>query len=208
MMTLAEVGIPVMWVPGPDTLKALLAADEGDYLQVLEDHRIEVCIWCSRVLDDVETAGLAELADGLREAIATLDTGHARAAQALVGAILDPILVYHCVELDTFDELPQRKKGQGLGWKGLQERLSDLARNNCIPLKLLRETLTLVAVRPAIEEDYPPAPPLARFNRHTTAHRFSAAQYTTANALVGLLLAVSLVRHLADEPDVSGCGDQ
>jgi len=81
-------------------------------------------------------------------------------------------------------------------WKGYRSWLRLHPDDDELSMVQLRYVATMAPVRPALEEFWPhrgdPVPAL--FNRHATSHAVGDIQYTQANAPVGVLLAVSIVR--------------
>ena len=184
-------GLPVAWVPGPELLtKWALAPDLAARMDLLLEHADQVVVDCEAALDDVIDPDLRGARDLLRQAVDCVRTAPAPAqALALTAAVtLSADLV-----------------GTGRHLYRLTSALAPLTR----PLYLseigqLRSTLTLLAVRPVLDRFDPdkgdPVP--TRANRHAVAHALDPGQYTLPNALLSVLVAVSVLRQTQADRDL------
>lgn len=180
---LARAGFPVAWVPGPDVLTALMTAGtDAERTQVLLEHADDIVEHARVVLGDVTDPDLAEFANVMRQALGCVGEAYAP-AQALslqVATILA-------------SQETRKTKLVDLRW-----HLQNLAADPTTPVAPsdLREVMTLVAVAPVVSQffehlgDSVPITP----NRHAVSHTVSLAQYTPANALWSVLIAVSVLR--------------
>ncbi|MFF0001643.1 hypothetical protein [Streptomyces avermitilis] len=65
-------------------------------------------------------------------------------------------------------------------------------------IRQFREATAFLPFPKVLEDFWPPAPVPQAFNRHATAHATAASQYTPANAVTAVMLAVSVLRDIDD----------
>ena len=180
-LLLLEEGIPLMWVPGPKVVRALLDAPDA-----VERRRIIGRRWkgiindCEAVIEDVDHPGLQESRSFALDCVAALRDGHNNAAQALAANLLDSLMRTH------FDE-PARKKLTANNKKQAKFDLNDYT---------IRVALTFAPVWYAHAEYWPKnGDPIPRvFGRHPSAHGVSRTQYSRVNAVYGLMLVTSVLK--------------
>ncbi|MDN3263309.1 hypothetical protein QWJ26_26565 [Streptomyces sp. CSDS2] len=178
---LLEEGIPLMWVPGPKIVRALLDAPDA-----VERRRIVGRRWrgivndCEAVASSVDHPDLLEARDFALDCVSALRAGHANPAQALAANLLDSLMHAHFEKGDRV-KLTSNKKGKA------KFDLNDYG---------VRVSLTFAPVWYAYEEFWVhKGDPIPRmFARHASAHGVSRAQYSRINAVYGLMLAVSVMK--------------
>lgn len=190
-------GLPVAWVPRAELLtKWSLAPDLATRMDLLLEHADQVVDDCNTALNEVLDPELAGPRDLLRQAVMCV-----RDQPAPAQALALPAAVTLSAEL----------VGTGRHLYRLTSALAPLTR----PLYLsemgqLRSTLTLLAVRPVLERFDPdkgdPVP--TRANRHAVAHAVHPGQYTLPNALLSVLLAVSVLRQMQADRDLVDALDE
>lgn len=185
-LTLMKDGFPAVWVPDTETLLALAKAPDRPTRQaLLMARRPTVLAHARRVLAEVTAPDLLDARAVVAEALDGLTTAP-RGAQTLA---LNAATVVALTETgkQRFFELS----------RDLEERTTRLHRNEDLSLiSDLKKSLLLLTVAPALETFRPwrgdPVP--TRPNRHGVAHSVSPLQFTEANALESVLLAVSVLR--------------
>lgn len=199
-----EEGIPLAWVPPGGIVRNLIdAVDVKARFGILETHQTVIVESCHAALDQVTDPDWAEQADLLRMCATLLVSGHAQGAQALAAN------VYDTLHRGLWRALPQLQSAKG-GWDGyaqVQSRLPviELEKKEWPIIDGEVKDLTLMEFRLACVmtplkavytrfRDEDPVPMM--FNRHATAHAAGRTQYTPVNALLALMLGVSLIREL------------
>jgi hypothetical protein len=183
-----DEGIPLVWVPRPETVRALVCAADADARDaILLASGGGISDDCTAVLADITATELMPLADLGMQALAALRDGHAAPAQALATNVFDTLLrdmgrrgVIFGGPLAYFKYDKVRKRIEPVS----DETLISRYRAACV----------LAAAVPALQ-DYGPADPApTRFVRHATAHRAGPEQYTRVNAIVAVMLMTSMLR--------------
>ncbi|MEU8022671.1 hypothetical protein AB0B88_10660 [Micromonospora haikouensis] len=184
LIELARAGWPSAWVPGPKVLRALALAAPAERGQVLCDHEKHVLDDCDAVLAEV-VSGPSEVQAGLlRQAVAAARQGYHAPAQAMAASVIDTVI-----------------RESVSPWRGYNDWLRLHPDDDDFTIGQMRYMTTMAPVRPALERFFPekgdPVP--EAFNRHASTHAVGDVQYTRTNALVGVLLAVSIVREFHAE---------
>lgn len=178
---LLEEGIPLMWVPGPKVVRALLDAPDAVGRREIIGRRWKGIVNdCEAVIEDVDLPDLQESRSFAFDCVAALRDGHNNAAQALAANLLDSLMRAH------FDE-PARKK---ITFNKKGQAKFDLNDYQ------LRVALTFAPVWYAHAEYWPKnGDPIPRvFGRHPSAHGVSRTQYSRINAVYGLMLVTSVLK--------------
>jgi len=183
--TIARVratGFSLAWLPRTDVLRDVLAAPEGDTAVVLLAHREELIVDLNECLGEITVEQYTQERDAAVAAVAAFADGHPLAAQALAASVLTSAL--HV----AFED---RRIGR------IGRKLAETDPEDAVISQLRLRTIYLAA-RQALGEFHPATaePERLEFNRHNTAHRITAAQWTEANALSALMLVSSLLREL------------
>jgi hypothetical protein len=191
MLSVMEDGIPLVWTPDADVIKALTAEQEAAVRRkVLEQHAPAVTSHCLNVLDAVKREDLAPQVGYLQDCLEILSAGTFAPAQALAANVFDTVL-----------RAMVRADPTLLG-KSKYFKYSEVTAN--LPKATLETTVgrfraycvhTCVHVA-CIDYYGPPVPP--RHSRHATSHATGRTQYTVANALAAVMLAVGLLRELEE----------
>lgn len=178
-------GLPLVWVPRASIVTAVVQApDRPARIEILLARQEDVLQDCDQVLDTIATPirhGDLVLA---RQAVQALREGHDGAAQALVAAVLESTIA---------DQIATPSKVRG------RVQFDDR-----IALVELRLRVALAPLEPYFrhftpgktpEEQRPSGP-----NRHLTVHVTTPEHLSPANALVSVMLLVSVLRALQDLP--------
>jgi len=179
-----EDGIPVMWVPGKDVLAALADEETREArVAVLLDRRDEVLTVCRGVLDEITNQAVLDRVALARQCADAIDAGFSAASQALSVACTESLLTEHVANGCSYAQLAKDAAGAS----------ADIA------LGELRAVFTLMPVRRFYTPWWPTSGPSpASLSRHATVHHARADHLTEENALIAVMLLVSLVRHLDD----------
>ena len=181
-------GIPLVWVPRPETVRALVrAADADAHHTILLASRDDISDDCTAVLTEITDAELMPLADLGAHALAALRDGRAAPAQALATNVFDTLL----------RDMGRRGVvfGGPLGYfkyDKVRKRIEPVSDETLI--SRYRAACVLAAAVPALQEYEPGDPAPVRFVRHATAHCAGPEQYTPVNAIVAVLLMASMLR--------------
>ncbi|MFE4258203.1 hypothetical protein [Streptomyces sp. NPDC056883] len=190
MVSVLNEGIPLAWVPSAPVIHGLLAApDARARLRVLEANTEEIVAACRKALSEVSQPGLQQQVALLEDCLAMVEADLPAGAQALAASVWDT--VYRAVwRADPLLKTP--------GWFKYKEVTRKLPKADLDDSTLLafRHACVLAPIVKGLEEFRDGHPIPSAFNRHATTHAAGASQYTTANALTVLMLAVSLVREL------------
>lgn len=172
--TMERTGWVLAWVPRGEILLDLIEApDRRDANSRLLTHQDDVLDDLKKELGEVTDASLADLSLALQQGVRSYECGLSFPAQAMVAVALTSVIRQ---QLDT----PQ----------------ADTAGESA--LVTFRRNSLLRAGGTALNSYWPrrgdPVPSL--FNPYATARQFDLTHFTQANALAGLVLAVSFLRDL------------
>ncbi|NJQ05508.1 hypothetical protein [Streptomyces lonarensis] len=180
---LIDEGIPLMWVPGPKVVEALIGAPDAAARRRIIGRRWKGIVSdCEAVLTSIDHPGLAEPCEFARSCVDALRDGHANPAQALAANLLDTLMRNH------FDSASRVKLTKNeFKKKGVKFNLDDYS---------IRVAFTFAPVWYAHTEYWPkngdPIP--GSFGRHPSAHGVSRVQYKRVNAVMALMLVTSVLK--------------
>jgi hypothetical protein len=190
-----DEGVPLVWVPGPAIVAQLVSAPDADArADILLSLRDEIAGDCIAVLAEIGAPELKPLAELAVEAVTALRSGHPSGAQALASNVFDTLLRDSARRGVIF-------AGPPVGYfkyDKVRKQIQPVSDNTAIGR--FRSACVLSAALPALENYDPSDPPPPRFVRHATAHCAHPIQYTPANAIVAVMLMVSMLR----EAEASG----
>lgn len=175
---LIEEGIPLAWVPPPQVLEKLFAAQTpGDRRKVLSSNWKAVVAECTAVLNSVEEQKLSVYVEFALEAAEALAAGKWKASQALSTNILDSFL-HQKFTIASRKELTNQK--QRVDWKKFPMRVA----------------LVVGALSGGYAEYWPKNGDEIpkQFSRHASAHGLSRRQYSRLNAVIALMNVVGLIK--------------
>ncbi len=180
-------GIPIAWVPRGAIVTELMAANSrAERIEILNSHSADILGDCTECLDACSASELADAAAMAKRALDACGAGHYEAGQALAVVVAERIITDHLAG------------GPG---RGSYERAKEEAEfSGDIMLAELRRT---VAVAPVVRfyarwfpwDGEPPPPELSR---HVSVHHADSQQYSRSNALLALMLLVSLLREFSE----------
>jgi hypothetical protein len=181
-------GIPLIWVPrGAIIAELLQAADIDTRDGVLKARRTDIAEDCLTVLGQIADAGLKPLAGLAADAARALRDGYEAPAQALAANVFDTWL------RDAARHGVLFTLGAGR-WKYPKVRSQIKPVDDATKLAKLQEECAMAPALAALADFLPSDPTPRRYGRHATAHSARPEQYTTANAVVAVMLATSLLR--------------
>ncbi|MEU6025179.1 hypothetical protein [Micromonospora sp. NPDC047134] len=181
LFELARAGWPSAWVPGPKVLRALALAAPAERGQVLCENEDHVLDGCDIALAEVVSGPSQVQASLLSQAVAAARQGYHAPAQALAASVIDTVI-----------------RESVSTWRGYADWLRLHPDDDDFAIGQMRYMTAMAPLRPALKRFFPekghPVP--EAFNRHASTHAVGEVQYTRTNALVAVLLAVSIVREL------------
>ncbi len=188
-----DEGMPLAWVPPPDVLGPLLASTtQRERLDLIETQQHEILDSCAAELAKLSALITENWRAAAAEAIAVMRSGHWRAGQALAAVALDSA-VNELVKVSYADVVKQRSRPGSVdssvpGWD---------------KVNYPRALMVLFGIWGAFKQYHAAsdADVPSLFSRHATIHSMSPRQYTTANALIGLMHLIALLC-LAEEISV------
>ncbi|GAB2858758.1 hypothetical protein GCM10022221_67840 [Actinocorallia aurea] len=194
---LLDDGIPLSYVPRKDIVQKLVAADgRAERVGILVARTVDIVEDCRLVLAEVTQPELSGLAGAAAVAVDALDHGLHGPAQSHASNLFDRLL----------RDLAKRgllvPAQQKYVYKTMQTSLAAHAVGEGMTFSQFR---TATAVSPAVQalaEYWPdkgdPVP--AVFSRHATAHDVhNPVQVNAGNALIAVMLVVSLLREIQEE---------
>lgn len=190
-------GVPLAWVPDPETVKLLLTAHDDETVSVhavLDDRREPILDHCDSLLDELDRAPAAAPSVRIaREAVQALRLDLPAPAQSAAANLIDELArtAFTIVYGDRHSHAPTLSRVQTLSERARSAGLSFFA-----SLGILRELATVMPLLNAMTPWSPGsgAPAPASFSRQVTIHHITApGQVTRTNALVAALTAVSLL---------------
>ncbi|WP_217575924.1 hypothetical protein [Streptomyces sp. GbtcB7] len=191
MLKVMEEGIPLVWTPPADVIRALLdEPDSAARRKVLEKHAGRVVDHCRTVLEDIEREDVSAQVGYLNSCLDLLESGPHEPAQALAASVWDTVLR----AMVRADPVLQNKWG-GFSYGAVTSSMPKATRETT--LGQFRAYCIHTCVHAACAEYYGPPVP-GHYSRHATSHATGPTQYTLANALTAVMLAVALLRELEE----------
>ncbi|MFI2764758.1 hypothetical protein ACH5A3_38945 [Streptomyces echinatus] len=195
MVRLMQEGVPLAWVPPADVIRHLLAAqDVACRVEILDDRRTEILASCSKVLDTVTDERFAAQRTLLEECVRMLEGGMFSGAQALAANVWDTLVR----ALAFANPAWLTDKGWWPGYSKISQRVPSVDIDEAT-IGQFRKAAVFLPFATTLEEFRGQDPVPDGFNRHATAHAAGAVQYTAANAVIALMLAVSVLREIDDQ---------
>ena len=196
----AESGIPIAWVPSADVLAEIAAADPTDHMSVLLSHKDAVLDQCETLLVRCNDPEIGDAQPLGRRALRAFRDGHHEAAMSLAVNVAEGLALWASRRRDFMFESRQSDvatKLQVSGYKLARAKLRLLkSKEHRSRFDVVHEAL--LAPIPSFFakcriEDCDPIPDTA--SRHATVHQPTCAHLSPSNALLSLMLCVSLLRH-------------
>lgn len=184
-----EEGIPLVWVPRSNIVTELVdAADWASRVAILLAHQDELVEDCRTVLGDIHHKTLLRQLPLAERAVDAFAGGHGEAVQALA-VVLTESIVSWAIEVDSSDV-----KKEGSRYKAIRKEV--LFDPDLVPLFVLRLRAALAPIGTFYTAWYASSgtPPPEKLSRHVTVHQADPGHYTAGNAVVAVLLLVSVMR--------------
>lgn len=183
-------GIPVVWVPRAEILLQLVEAkDREERVQVLLAHEAELAEDAAATLAEIQHESLVGQTPLAQDALRAWAGGHPAAAQALAVAVIETAVT--------------RLYAQGRKYEKVAAAVKIDLDDDAIA------TIRVVAALAPIARFYTPwwpnfpTPPPEALSRHVSVHRADVTHYTRANALIAVLLMVSVLRALQEDQEAA-----
>lgn len=181
-----DEGLPLAWIPRPDLVDALVAAENREARQqILQENKSEILDDCEAALSPLD----GEWSHQCRAALGALRAGFDSPAQSHAGNIVDSIVL-------RLHGKTGRDDTKKFATQDFDEQ----------PLQLAAENLTLRPLFRAFAYWWPwsgDAPP-DHFARHATAHAVGhVGVFQPHSALIAVMLATSLIVQYANEDPAS-----
>jgi hypothetical protein len=188
----AEDGIPIVWLPRDAIVTELMAVSTRDErLSVLNVRDAEIIEDCTQCLEDCSATELVEAVTLARRAIEAYVVGLYEPAQALAVLVAEAIITDNVAG------------GPG---PGSYRRAIEIAKfHGSIMLAELRRAAAIAPIDRFYTEWYAASgiPPPAELSRHVSVHHPTLQQYSRSNALLAVMLLVSLLREFTEWEDAS-----
>ena len=195
-----ESGIPIAWVPSAEVLAQIAAVDVSDRIGVLLSHEDEVLGQCESLLLSCSDPLIDDAQSLAQRALLAFHAGHHEAAMALAVNVAEGLALWASRRRDFMFEGRQSDEAaesqvSGYALAGEKLRLLD-SKEHRSRFDVVHEAL--LAPIPSFFakyriEDGDPIPDTA--SRHATVHQPTCAHLSRSNALLSLMLCVSLLRH-------------
>jgi hypothetical protein len=196
-----ESGIPVAWVPPADVLKELASEAPADRMAVIRSHAGEIITQCDQLLSECRDNWLGDKPALVGHAIAALKAGHHEAAMALAVSVGEELALWASVpHVLMFNSVEEQD-----AWTRMRRRNNyKLAETELAAVGTQRELSRVEILRHALIAPIPKffAPFYARpgetipatVSRHATVHKPTLKHLSSDNALLAIMLVVSILR--------------
>lgn len=191
-------GIPVVWVPPLDTLKALVAAPSGQRHAVLMTHEAQVIADCRVRLGECGDPWVADAAFLLGKAFDAFDSGHHEAAMALAVSIGEPLALWASVPrvqvFESEDARDKWEKRRRQKYELASMELADASTGAQQHRSAVSRHALIAPVRTFFTDFHAGEPEPALLSRHVVAHAPTKAHFNRTNVVIALMLATSILR--------------
>lgn len=200
-----HAGIPVAWVPPAAVLKDLVAAPPQDRMRVLRDHEPSIVSHCYSLLGECDDPWVAGDLTLVSRALETYEAGFHEAAMALAVAVGEPLALWASEpRVKAFESEQERADWE----KAKKKKRYSLAKLEIGAVKPGEKLKRFDVLRHALIGPIPKffAPFHARpgevipdtVSRHATVHKPTVKHLSRENALLALMLCVSILREMQD----------
>jgi hypothetical protein len=196
-----ESGIPVAWVPPPSVLRMLVCTAPADRISVLRARTADVLNQCTKLLAECRDGWLGDDPVLVKRAIDALKAGHHEAAMALAVAVGESLARWASEErVHIFKSEADRNAWE----KERKKNKYGLAALELAAVGTRQELERIEVLRHALIGPIPRffAPFHAKpgelipetVSRHATVHRPTVSHLTPENALLAIMLCISILR--------------
>lgn len=201
-------GIPVAWVPPSDVLKELADVKPDARVSVLMAHETAVLSHCHERLQECRDPWVQEERTLIGRALAAYEAGFHEGAMALAVAVGEPLALWASEpRVKVFDSEEDRA-----AWEAEKKKNKyGLAKLEIGAVKAGDKLRRLEVLRHALIGPIPkfftpfharPGEPIPdTVSRHATVHKPTVQHLSKANALLALMLCVSILREMQDWAD-------
>jgi len=196
-----ESGIPVAWIPPPDVLRRLASAASADRMAVIRSHAAEIIVQCDQLLGECRDNWLGDDRILVGRAIEALKAGHHEAAMALAVDVGEALALWasvpHVLMFDSEEEKDAWAKMHGRNkYKLAETELAAVGSQRELKrVEILRHAL--IAPIPKFFTPFYARPQEvipATVSRHATVHKPTIKHLSSDNALIAIMLCVSILR--------------
>ncbi|MDG9695402.1 hypothetical protein QC281_35640 [Streptomyces sp. DH17] len=196
LVRLMQEGMPLAWVPPADVIRQLLTAgDAPTRTAVLDDCRPDILTSCSEALAAVTDARFSAQKTLLEECVRMAEHGMFSGAQALAANVWDTLVR----GLAFANPAWLTDKGWWPGYAKIGRSVPTVDVDDDATIGQFRKAAVFLPFAKTLEEFWRQHPVPEGFNRHATAHAAGALQYTAANAVIAIMIAVSVLREIDDQ---------
>ncbi|MFJ2950016.1 hypothetical protein ACIO8H_20625 [Streptomyces sp. NPDC087226] len=181
-------GIPLAWVPPHEILEELLDASGSTARRiVLDENRSAIWDSCRVVLEEVERTEFEHQKRYLMECLAMVEDGYVSGAQSLAATVWDTTVRGFVRATPSL----QTDRGQ-FRYEVMLSGLPTLEEDPTV--RHVRVLSFFAPFKMACTNFHGGTPVPGHFNRHATAHAAGQIQFTSVNATIAIMLAVSVLR--------------
>lgn len=196
-----EDGIPVAWIPRGPILAELASVTGGvARRQILVDRQLEVLEDCYEALDACDDPWVGEHVALARKAIEAYRGGHHEAAMALAVSTAEPLAVWASTpRVRGFDSRAEKE-----AWEKRRKKIGKYAwaeyELGAVGVDVSRYTFKQQILMGPIPRFFTPwhpgtgTPTPEQLSRHVVAHQPTLSHFSIDNALVAIMLDVSILR--------------
>lgn len=192
LLNVAAFGVPVAWVPPAEVLTDLARSEPDGYGSVLIRHRAAIVESCQRVVVPVWDGPYAEQVAFIDQCLKALSAGAFAACQILAAVVAETALRIGFV---PSSKVEGEKKAPP--WVPTPRDHVDQSKN--FEEGDFRRTLVLVPFQQAYRQFEYDDFGEGQFGRNASEHRADFRQFTLVNALISLMLAVSVLREAHED---------
>ena len=204
MPVAADNGIPVVWVPPTSVLRALVAAEPADRMSVLMANEAEVVDHCRLILEECSDPWVSGERTLIGRSLDAYLAGFHEAAMALAVAVGEPLAQWASVpRVQRFeseeDEQAWEKNREKKKYVLAKEELAAAGPDLSESVKVQR--YALIAPIPKFYTPFRGRPGEKipdTLSRHATVHQPTIEHLSRENALLAVMLCVSLLRQQQD----------
>ncbi|MFI1928412.1 hypothetical protein [Streptomyces sp. NPDC020377] len=195
MIVLMQEGFPLAWVPPANVIRQLLAAEDvASRARIIDDCRPTILASCQANLAAVTDPRFDAQRALLEECVQMTERGMSSGAQALAANVWDTLIR----ALAFANPAWLTDKGWWPGYAKIKQSVPTVDDDDAT-ISQLRKAAVFLPFAKTLEEFRRQHPVPDSFNRHATAHAAGTVQYTAANAVIALMLAVSVLREIDDQ---------
>lgn len=197
-----ESGIPVAWVPPSNVLRFLVSAPIPERMAVVRAHTADILTQCDAILARCRDGWLGDDPVLVKRAVDAFKAGHPEAAMALAVAVGESLAVWaseervHIFGSETARQAWQKNQKNSNKYNLARMELAAVCSGHELSrMEVLRHAL--IGPIPKFFTQYHAKPGEVipdTVSRHVTVHRPTLSHLTPENALLAIMLCVSILR--------------